>query len=92
MPTVYKLAGREIYKTDIWIDGRKSSRSTGETSQRAAQIEAVKIEAKLREELAAGVKAEESLTLDHVAGRYMRDVGNYHAGEVPRSPQSKSRS
>jgi integrase len=81
MATVYKPAGREIYKADIWIDGRKFSRSTGATTQRAAEIEAVKIEAKLRKELAAGAKAEESLALDHVAGRYMRDVGNHHAGE-----------
>jgi hypothetical protein len=69
MPKVYKNKGEKNYKTDIWIDGDKFSRSTGCEKERDAKIEAVRIETALREQHKKGAAAEVSLALDHVAGR-----------------------
>jgi integrase len=81
MPTVFKTKKSQYYQTEIWINGVRFPRSTGKTSKSEAKIKAAELEVELRKELAAGKKAEESLTIDDVAGRYMRDVGNHHAGE-----------
>lgn len=81
MSTVYKDPKSPFYQCDIWISGRKFSRSTGAASKVEARRRAVGIEKELRDQLSRVKASEESLALDHVAGRYMRDVGNHHAGE-----------
>lgn len=80
MPSVYKQAKSKFWQTDIWINGRQFSRSTGCTAKGEAKRRAAELEAELRKSLAEQ-KPEASLALDQVAGRYMRDVGNHHAGE-----------
>jgi integrase len=80
MPTVYRDPRSAYYQTDIWIGGRKFSRSTKCTSEREAEKRAREIEHELRSQLTAQADAEVSLQLDHVAGRYMIDVGDHHAG------------
>ena len=81
MPTVYLDKTSKFYQTNIWIDGRKFSRSTKRTSKREAQARAAELERDLREQYAAETAAGDSLTLDAVAERYMRDVGDSHAGK-----------
>jgi integrase len=81
MSSIYKDTKSPFYYADIWIQGRKFSRSTGATSKSEAKRRANEIEAQLRKDIDKARVSEESLALDHVAGRYMRDVGNYHAGE-----------
>lgn len=87
MPTVYRRRKRdgtqaEIYTADIWIDGRKFPRSTGETTRRKAEKRAVELEAELRSELA---RRYEPLTLDTAAGRYWTE----HAGALPSASSVK---
>jgi integrase len=81
MSTVYKDKKSPYYQTDIWIDGDKFSRSTRKTSRREAETEADRIEQKLRTELKVEAVAQTSLRIDDVALRYMKDVGDHHAGE-----------
>lgn len=76
MPTVYRRRNRdgtsaEIYTADIWINGAKLCRSTGETTRRAAERAAIEIEAKIRAQLAKD--RPESLTIDTLMGRYWQD-------------------
>src|SRR5207344_1723586 len=80
MPNVYKDKKTKFLKTDIWIGGRKYSRSTGCTNRREAEKRAGQIEADLRAQLAAQSSADTSLALDPVTVRYMKDVGERHAG------------
>jgi integrase len=84
---VYQTPKSKFWQADIWIDGRKFSRSTGKVARGEgkvgkgeAMLAAAGLEIELRNKLAEGEKAEVSLTLDHVAGRYMRDIGNHHKG------------
>jgi site-specific recombinase XerD len=81
MSSIYKDAKSPFYQADIWIDGNKFSRSTRKTSRREAEAEADRIEQRLREELKVDTAAETSLRIDDVALRYMKDVGDHHAGE-----------
>jgi integrase len=81
MSSVYKGRKSPYYQADIWIDGRKFCRSTGATAKGEAKRRAEELEAELRKQLSQAQVSEASLALDHVAGRYMRDVGNHHAGE-----------
>src|ERR1700716_710250 len=81
MPRVYKDKKSPYYQTDIWINGNKFSRSTRKTSRREAEAEADRIEQRLREDLKVDTAAETSLRIDDVALRYMKDVGDHHAGE-----------
>lgn len=80
MPTVYKVKKSKFYYTNIWINGRQLSRSTGRTSRREAEAAAAEIEEKLKSEQRAGFGSDISFTIDAVAARYMVDIGNYHAG------------
>lgn len=80
MPTVYKDSKSKFFQTDIWVDGRKFSRSTRRTSEREARAEAGRLEKALRAELTEASASSESLILDHVGGRYMKAVGNHHSG------------
>jgi integrase len=89
MPSVYKRGHSKYYGTDIWIDGVKFSRSTKKTSEREASAAAIQIEKDLRASIAAAGVSQNSLRLDHVAERYMRDVGDHHAGEGAAITQSK---
>jgi integrase len=81
MASVYKHKRSKFYQTDIWIDGRKFPRSTGRTNKREAEIRAAELETELRQELGVQQAVETSLRIDDVAGRYMNDVGDHHAGE-----------
>jgi len=89
MPSVYKRGHSKYFGTDIWIDGVKFSRSTKKTSEREANTAAIQIEKDLRASIAAAGVSQNSLRLDHVAERYMRDVGDHHAGEGAAITQSK---
>jgi integrase len=80
MPAVYKKKGSKFYYVNIWIDGREFPRSTKRTNEREAKAAVPEIERRLRAELNAAGEASVSLTLDAVAGRYMLDVGDHHAG------------
>jgi integrase len=80
MPSVYKDKKSKNLTADIWIDGRKYSRSTGCTSRREAEKRAGELEAELRAALAAQSDGDTSLALDPVTVRYMKDVGERHAG------------
>lgn len=77
---VYRKKGSKFYYVNIWIDGREFSRSTKRTNEREAKSAIPEIERRLRAELSAALDASVSLTLDAVAGRYMLDVGDHHAG------------
>jgi integrase len=80
VPTVYKKRQSKFYYTNVWIDGRQLSRSTGRTSRREAEIAAAEIEKRLKSERQAQADAGVPLTLDAVAARYMIDVGDHHVG------------
>jgi integrase len=80
MSSVYKDKKSKNLTADIWIDGRKYSRSTGCTSRREAEKRAGELEAELRAKFAAQNDADASLALDPVTVRYMKDVGERHAG------------
>ena len=83
MPTVYRDKKSKFYQADIWIEGRKFSRSTKCTSKREAGIAAELIEKDLRAELEGQGTVLTSLRLDYVAERWMRDVGDHHRGDGP---------
>jgi integrase len=72
--------GSKFYYVNIWIDGREFPRSTKRTNEREAKAAVPDIERRLRAELSAALDGSISLTLDAVAGRYMLDVGDHHAG------------
>jgi len=79
MPSLYKnRAG--VFQAEIWIDGRRISRTTGSTSRREAERRAAELEAEARQEWADEADAGASLALNDVAGRYMTQVGDHHAG------------
>lgn len=80
MPSVYKDQKSKYWQTDIWIEGRKLSRSTRRTTEREAKAEANRLERELRAQLAEQQAAGDSLILDHVAARYMEHVGDHHSG------------
>jgi integrase len=88
MPSVYQTKKSKFWQTDIWIDGRQFSRSTGKIARgegkvpkKEAERAANGLESDLRKSLGQATIAEVSLALDAVAGRYMRDVGDHHAGD-----------
>jgi integrase len=81
MPTIYRPrrpngTRAEIYKTEVWVNGIKFPRSTGETVYRDAKKRALEIEAEIRAELA---RKHEPLTLDTLMGRYYDE----HAADLP---------
>jgi integrase len=80
MPAVYKKKGSKFYYVNIWISGREFPRSTKRTTEREAKAAIPELERRLRAELNAQADASVSFTLDAVAGRYMLDVGDHHAG------------
>ena len=90
MPTVYKKGAlSKFYHADIWIDGVKFSRSTKKTSEREASREADEIEKRLRADIVAEGPQKFSLRLIDVAGCYMTDIGDHHAGEGAEITRSK---
>jgi hypothetical protein len=84
MSSIYKDKKSPFYQTDIWVDGRKFSRSTKCKNQRDAKLAAERIEQELKEQLAGQGRGLASLQLDHIAGLWMRDIGDHHRGEGPR--------
>jgi integrase len=78
MPTIYKTPKSKFYQCDIWVRGRKFSRSTGRTSSREAESAARALEEELRAEQAAAAESDVSLALEAVAGRYAREVIDDH--------------
>lgn len=81
MPTVYQRRKpngtlAKTFTAEIWINGHKFSRRTGETVRRQAEKRATELETELRQELA---RRHEPLTLDTMMGRYWND----HAGALP---------
>ena len=59
MPSIYRRRRKdgtfaEYFTTDVWITGKKLSRSTGRKSRRDAEKKAVQIEAELKLKSAAG--------------------------------------
>jgi len=81
MPSsVYKQKDSKFYQAEIWIDGRRFSRTTRRTTEREAKTEANRIEKELKEKLGQQGAADDSLEINHVADRYMRHVGDHHAG------------
>lgn len=87
MPTVYRRRRRDgtlapTFTADIWIDGAKFPRSTGETSRREAEKKAVELERQLRSDLA---RSHEALTVDTLMGRYWQD----HAGALASATDTK---
>src|SRR2546423_10779890 len=69
------------YWFDFQIDGRRFHGSTRCTARKEAE----KLEAAEREKARALIKASRlaagSLQIDHVAGRFWREVGQHHAGQ-----------
>jgi integrase len=81
MPSsVHKQKDSKFYQAEIWIDGRRFSRTTRRTTEREAKTEANRIEKELKEKLGQQGAADDSLEINHVADRYMRHVGDHHAG------------
>lgn len=81
MATVYQRtypngSQAQTYTADIWIDGKKFSRSTGCKSEREAKKAALRLEAEVRAELA---RAHEPLTIDTMMARYWES----HAAKLP---------
>jgi hypothetical protein len=81
MPTVYRRRQAEgtfapVYTTDIWIEGRKFSRSTGHRVEREAKRRAIEIEAQIRQDLK---RRHDPLTLNDAMGRYWEE----HAKALP---------
>jgi integrase len=77
MPSIYKTPKSKFYQCDIWVKGRKYSRSTGRTSGREAEGAAREIEKELIAEQAAAAESAVSLALDAVGGRYMEEVADH---------------
>lgn len=90
MASIYRDKKSPFYFADIWIEGRKFSRSTKCTREREAHTAAERIEKELREQIAGeGVGGVASLQLDYIAERWMRDVGDHHRGEGPQINEFK---
>jgi hypothetical protein len=49
MSSIYKDKKSPFYQVDIWIDGRKFSRSTRRTDKREAKLEAERLAKELNE-------------------------------------------
>jgi integrase len=86
---VYRHKRSPFYQTDIWHEGVKFSRSTGKSDKREAQIEAKRLAEELIAELKDKAASETSTRLDAVAERYMRDVGDHHAGTGAAGTEAK---
>jgi hypothetical protein len=96
MSSIWKDPKSPYYQVDIWIDGRKLSRSTRCTREREARDAAERIEKQLRAER-AGQEAQLAgqgtklalLKLDYIAEQWMLDIGDHHRGEGPRINEFK---
>ena len=87
MPSVYRRVRKDgsltdMFTADIWIDGKKFSRSTGCSVRRAAEKTAARLEAELRQQLG---RRHDPLTLDTCMGRYWAE----HAGRLPSAKSVK---
>jgi integrase len=90
MSSIYKDPKSPYYQVDVWIEGRKFSRSTRCTRERDARAAAERIEKELKDALAEfGETKLASLNLDYIAERWMQDVGDHHRGEGPQINEKK---
>lgn len=83
---VFKPTGSKNYTYDFTISGRRFHGSTGKTEKRAAKEverharEAAKREIDQAKAAAAQLKGDAPLTFDMAAGKYWKEVGEFHAG------------
>lgn len=83
---VFKPTGSKNYTYDFTISGRRFHGSTGKTEKRAAKEverkarEAAKREIEQANAAAAQLKGDAPLTFDMAAGKYWKEVGEFHAG------------
>lgn len=78
--SVYKPKGSPFYQYDFERGGRRFYGSTKRTNEREARrVEQDEIE-KAERQIKASRRSSTSLEIDDVAGRYWREVGQYHAG------------
>ena len=87
MPTVYRRRSADgthaqTFTADIWIDGTKFCRSTGQRTRREAQKRAQEIEAEIRLELK---RQHDPLTIDTAMGKYWKD----HASKLASARNTK---
>lgn len=92
MSTIYRRRakdGREskIWTADIWIDGRKFSRSTGCRTKREAEAAVSQIEQEIRAELRRKSLGIERLTLDTLMGTWWNEHAQ-HLASAERSTKS----
>ena len=88
-PSIWKDPKSPYWQADIWICGHKFCRSTRCKNERDARTAAERIEKELRESLADQGEILASLTLDYIAERWMRDIGDHHRGEGPKIDEGK---
>lgn len=84
MPTPYKRRSKDgslskIFSVDIWIDGRKFSRSTGKRTKPEAKAEIPRIREEIRAELHRQSLGIARLTIDTLMGTWWQERGQYHA-------------
>jgi integrase len=78
--SIYKVPNSKFWRCDVWVEGRKYSKSTRCTNRRDAETFERAFEAQTRARLTAEAAAGSSLAIADVAARYMVDVGNHHSG------------
>lgn len=78
--SIYKDPTSKFLRCQVYVAGRKYSKSTGSKNRREAEA----FERSFKAEIIAGLAAEDStatsLAIGNVAARYMLDVGDHHAG------------
>jgi integrase len=84
MPTPYKRRNKDgtaskVWSVDIWIDGRKFSRSTGRRTKREAEAEIPRIKEEIRAELHRKSLGIERLTIDTLMGTWWQEHAQHLA-------------
>jgi integrase len=78
--SVYKSKKSPYYRYDFVIEARRFHGSTRRETRREAEAVEREHKERAKEQVKELQQAESSLQLDHVAGRYWQEIGQYHAG------------
>lgn len=78
--SIYKSPDSPYYRYDFVIEHHRFHGSTRRETRREAEAVEREHKERARERVKELQQAETSLQIDHVAGRYWQEIGQYHAG------------
>jgi integrase len=80
---VYRRKNQDTFSYDFWLEGRRFTGGTGETTRRDAERFEQRQREEARETLKLHAKAKHGpMTFNVAAARYWEEVGQHHAGEA----------